>query len=297
MKTSWGITKVKHALEVHKQKLESEGRFNKRYKSIHKNVLPFFGEMDIYSIPKYTVEQYYKEQSKKRTAQRQSLAKEIAIVNASLNYCYKMEYIDKKPRALDVSHTKTTRDTWLTKEEINRILNSNRLKNNPHIEKACLIALTTTARKSAIMNLKVDQIHWNEGERGLIDFNSENMLNKAKPRAVVPVPKSIEEMLRKCCEQSKLGYVLQTRRGRKISDPLFILKNVVKDVGIDKDVCFHTLRHTGAVHMAKNNVPIMELSRYMGHTSVEITERVYAKFYPEFMKKSSEVLGDLINVN
>jgi len=41
----------------------------------------------------------------------------------------------------------------------------------------------------------------------------------------------------------------------------------------------------------------MELSRYMGHTSVEITERVYAKFYPEFMKKYSEDLGDLINVN
>ena len=291
------VKTVRDALLVHKNKLEDEGRFNKRYKSIHKNVLPYFGDMDIYDIPKYSVESYYKEQQRKRSAQKQSIAKEIAIINASLNYCYQMEYIDRKPRSLDVSHNKKIRETWLTKEEINKVLSSTRLKRNPHIEKACLIALTTTARKSAIMNLKVDQILWNEGERGLINFNNDDMLNKAKPRAVIPIPKSIEQMLRKCCDDSRLGYVLQTRRGRKISDPLYVLKNVIKDVGIEKDVCFHTLRHTGAVHMAKNNVPIMELSRYMGHTSVEITERVYAKFYPEFMKKSSEVLGDLIDVN
>jgi len=180
-------------------------------------------------------------------------------------------------------------------DEIKRVLNSKAIKRNPHIEMACKIALTTTARKSAIRNLRVDQINWNEGERGLINFNSNDMLNKAKPRAVIPVPKSIENMLKRCCEQSKLGWVLQTRRGRQISDPLFVLKKAVKDANIEKDVCFHTLRHTGAVHMAMNNVPLLELSRYMGHTSIEITEKVYAKFYPDFMKRSSEVAGDLVN--
>jgi len=173
-------------------------------------------------------------------------------------------------------------------------LKSNRLKRNPHIEKACKIALTTTARKEAIVNLRVEQVHWNEGERGLIDFNHDGMKNKAKPRAIVPVPKSIEQMLRKCCEESKQGWVLQTRRGNKIADPLYVLKKCVEDIGLNKEICFHTLRHTGAVHMAKNNVPLLELSRYMGHTKVDVTEKVYAKFYPDFMQKSSEVAGDLI---
>ena len=253
--------------------------------------MPFFGNMKIHEIPKYKVEEYYN----KRKIKRQSVAKEIAMLNASLNYCYKMEYIDKKPRLLDATYKNETRNVWLTLDEIQKILKSDRIKRNPHIEMACKLALTTTARKSAIRNLRVDQINWNEGERGLINFNTDTMLNKAKPRAVVPVPKSIESMLKKCCEDSVLGWVLQTRRGRQISDPLFVLQNAVKDVGIDKNVCFHTLRHTGAVHMAKNNVPLLELSRYMGHTSIEITEKVYAKFYPDFMKRSSEIAGDLIN--
>ena len=282
---------VKEALDCHRQMMINQGRFNSRYKSIWKFIMPFFGNMRIHEIPKYKVEEYYN----RRKIKRQSVAKEIAMLNASLNYCYKMEYIDKKPRLLDASYKNETRNVWLTLDEIQKILKSDRIKRNPHIEMACKLALTTTARKSAIRNLRVDQINWNEGERGLINFNTDTMLNKAKPRAVVPVPKSIESMLKKCCEDSVLGWVLQTRRGRQISDPLFVLQNAVKDVGIDKNVCFHTLRHTGAVHMAKNNVPLLELSRYMGHTSIEITEKVYAKFYPDFMKRSSEIAGDLIN--
>tara|TARA_Y100001937_G_scaffold72262_1_gene98284 strand:- start:1928 stop:2791 length:864 start_codon:yes stop_codon:yes gene_type:complete len=282
---------VKEALDCHRQMMINQGRFNSRYKSICKFIMPFFGNMKIHEIPKYKVEEYYN----RRKIKRQSVAKEIAMLNASLNYCYKMEYIDKKPRLLDASYKNETRNVWLTLDEIQKILKSDRIKRNPHIEMACKLALTTTARKSAIRNLRVDQINWNEGERGLINFNTDTMLNKAKPRAVVPVPKSIESMLKKCCEDSVLGWVLQTRRGRQISDPLFVLQNAVKDVGIDKNVCFHTLRHTGAVHMAKNNVPLLELSRYMGHTSIEITEKVYAKFYPDFMKRSSEIAGDLIN--
>lgn len=289
--------KVKDTMEVHKKMLVSENRFNSRYQSIWKTVLEYFGDMDVYNIPKYVIDNYYEEESQRRGVKKQTLAREVAMINASFNYCYNSEYLHSKPRMLNTGHKSGIRTSWLTSEEISKLLNSERLLRNPHIEKACKIALTTTARKSAIMNLRVEQIRWNEGERGLIDFNSEQMKNKAKSRAIVPVPKSIESMLRKCCKDSKLGWVLQTRRGRKISDPLYVLKNCLKDINLDKDVCFHTLRHTGAVHMAKNNVPLLELSRYMGHTNVEVTERVYAKFYPDFMKKSSEIAGDIINVN
>ena len=46
--------------------------------------------------------------------------------------------------------------------------------------------------------------------------------------------------------------------------------------------------------MAKHGVPIKEISKYLGHSSITITERVYAKYYPEFMKESVSVMGNLI---
>ena len=39
-----------------------------------------------------------------------------------------------------------------------------------------------------------------------------------------------------------------------------------------------------------------EISVYLGHRSVVVTERVYAKFKPTFMKESSSVMADAINL-
>ena len=38
-----------------------------------------------------------------------------------------------------------------------------------------------------------------------------------------------------------------------------------------------------------------EISVYLGHKSVVVTERVYAKYLPDFMKESSSVMADAIN--
>tara|TARA_A100001011_G_scaffold348495_1_gene386371 strand:- start:407 stop:592 length:186 start_codon:yes stop_codon:yes gene_type:complete len=42
-------------------------------------------------------------------------------------------------------------------------------------------------------------------------------------------------------------------------------------------------------------VSMKEISVYLGHRSVVVTERVYAKFKPTFMKESSSVMADAIN--
>ena len=38
-----------------------------------------------------------------------------------------------------------------------------------------------------------------------------------------------------------------------------------------------------------------EISVYLGHKSVNVTERVYGKYFPNFMKESSSVMADAIN--
>ena len=43
-------------------------------------------------------------------------------------------------------------------------------------------------------------------------------------------------------------------------------------------------------------VDMKEISVYLGHRSVVVTERVYAKFKPTFMKESSFVMADVINI-
>ena len=38
-----------------------------------------------------------------------------------------------------------------------------------------------------------------------------------------------------------------------------------------------------------------EISVYLGHKSVNVTERLYAKYSPNFMKESANVMGDFIS--
>tara|TARA_B100001115_G_C15537333_1_gene255357 strand:+ start:390 stop:557 length:168 start_codon:yes stop_codon:yes gene_type:complete len=47
--------------------------------------------------------------------------------------------------------------------------------------------------------------------------------------------------------------------------------------------------------LKSGRVSMKEISVYLGHGSVVVTERVYAKFKPTFMKESSSVMADAIN--
>ena len=44
-------------------------------------------------------------------------------------------------------------------------------------------------------------------------------------------------------------------------------------------------------------VSMKEISVYLGHKSVNVTERVYQKYSPNFMKESANVMGDFISWN
>ena len=44
-----------------------------------------------------------------------------------------------------------------------------------------------------------------------------------------------------------------------------------------------------------DRVSMKEISVYLGHKSVNVTERGYGKYFPNFMKESANVMGDFIS--
>lgn len=50
------------------------------------------------------------------------------------------------------------------------------------------------------------------------------------------------------------------------------------------------LRHTAGVYMAEAGVPMEEISQYLGHTSTKVTERVYARYSPEYLRNASNAI-------
>lgn len=58
------------------------------------------------------------------------------------------------------------------------------------------------------------------------------------------------------------------------------LKEVVAAAGIDKPVTTHWARHTGATLLLNAGVPIEIVSKVCGHSTIKMTEKIYAKLLP-----------------
>ena len=68
-------------------------------------------------------------------------------------------------------------------------------------------------------------------------------------------------------------------------------RQAVIRAGLDKAVTPHTLRHTAASWMAEAGIPMSEIAAVLGHRDSRTTERVYAKFSPEYLQKAVRALG------
>lgn len=63
-----------------------------------------------------------------------------------------------------------------------------------------------------------------------------------------------------------------------------VLKDVIKAAGIDKDISFHSARHTFATVGIDLGIPIEIISQLLGHTDVKVT-RIYAKYSDQVKKE------------
>ena len=59
------------------------------------------------------------------------------------------------------------------------------------------------------------------------------------------------------------------------------LKNVAQAAGLDVALTTHWARHTGATILLNEGVDLKVVSRICGHSSMKITEQVYAKLLDE----------------
>lgn len=77
--------------------------------------------------------------------------------------------------------------------------------------------------------------------------------------------------------------------GKRVRDFRVIWSKLMKQTGLN--ITPHVLRHTVATQLAQKNVPMPQISRLLGHRSTVITERVYAKFSPEFCRTAVSYLN------
>ena len=70
--------------------------------------------------------------------------------------------------------------------------------------------------------------------------------------------------------------------------------NAAKEAaGLARPLGLHTLRHTFAVTLAREGVPILKLSKVLGHANTRTTEMHYLRFYPDEGADATLAMPDL----
>lgn len=175
----------------------------------------------------------------------------------------------------------TPRRHRLTREEVKKLLENCNLD---HIRLFVILAVTTGARHSAILDLKWDHINF---ETEMIDYTA-SWEERMKKRTLVPMNKTAKAALLEAKEKAKTEYVIEWQ-GSKLRWASTGLSSAAEKAGL-KHVTPHVLRHTAGTWMAEGGIPLEAISQYLGHSSTKITEKIYARFTPGYMKKQAEVL-------
>ncbi len=71
-------------------------------------------------------------------------------------------------------------------------------------------------------------------------------------------------------------------------------KQIFATIGLDNSFTFHNLRHTAASIMLNNGMSLVEVSKYLGHSSPTITAEIYAHVMPGGLEKAIGVFDKVI---
>lgn len=243
-----------------------------------KSVLPWFGHFLPAQITTADCRAYVAD---RRAAGRQdgTIWSQLGHLRNVLSWAVKRGLIERAPH-IERPSQPAPKERWLSRDEIDRLLAA---EAEPHVRLAILLMLTTAARLGAALELTWARV---DLERGWIDLRTGE--GRRKGRAVVPINGTLRAALTSAREAALSDHVIEWAGG-----PVKSIKRgfarAVKDARLD-DVTPHVLRHSAAVHMAAAGVSMSKIAQYLGHTSTEVTERVYARFAPDHMRDAAEVL-------
>jgi len=194
-----------------------------------------------------------------------------------LRACLRWRYNSDAPTVW-IPPASKPRDHWLTKAEARELVDAAK---SPHIKLFLILGLTTGARAGAILDLTWDRIDF---AQGTIDFRPAGRLQTNKRRTVVPMNAQAREAL-ETAHRARLSDFVIEYGGKQVGSVKKALERLSAGTGIKFSP--HVLRHSAAVWMAQEDVPMQKIAQYLGHTSTRVTEQVYARYSPSFMRDAS----------
>lgn len=235
---------------------------------------PFFGKYRPHQVDDTLVRQFVE----KRTADGikiNTIRKQLSILAAAIAW-----HDPALEGVVEMPSPDPPLDRHLTRQEAKTMLGKTK---QSHLRLFIILALSTAARPGAVLELKWERVDF---ERRRINLGK-SVGNKG--RAIVPMTDDAYEALMEAKKWAISDYVVEYGGGG-ITSVRSAFITLRQQTGFH-DVTPRVIRHTAAVWMAESGTPMSEIAQYLGHKSSRTTERVYARYSPEYLAKAAAALN------
>jgi integrase len=143
-----------------------------------------------------------------------------------------------------------------------------------------LFALMSGARLGEILNLRWEDVDL-PNRTARIQSRHAYRVKGGKVRTV-PLNVTLTEIL--SSRATREGIVFTGKRGKQVDSNYVSQKfrEIVRSLGFDRGIHFHSLRHTFASLLVKSGVSLYKVQKLLGHSSSRVTE-MYAYLQPSEM--------------
>lgn len=216
--------------------------------------------------------------------------RDLMCIKSFLAWSMRKGYIAAVPM-IELPPESKPRECWLTNEQIAKCM-AELYRFPVWMQKATRLLFLTGQRLDAVLGLRWDAV---DKKSRTIDFcKGMTQADRRKRRAVQPLTEDVAAVIGEFDGQGP--YVIHPEgtyrriRGEEFREEW---KWVCSEAGVPY-ITPHGIRHTVGTNLIQQGVPMQEVSHFLGHSSIQTTERSYVKRSPEYMKNAAGVMGRLV---
>lgn len=267
--------------ELYVDDRRQDGIDTKRMLQAWKPLASHFGHIGIDAIDKQACQAYIAKRRRLGVSDG-GIRTELDYLSTAMRFGARSKLYEGAPPVIERPPQPRPRERWLTKAEVTRLI---RGAGSPHVRLFILLAIATAGRPSHILQLTWPRV---DLSRRVINLDDPTRDRTRKGRAEVPINDDIYEPLRVARDLAATDHVIEYN-----DQPMRSIKKGIRAAARRARLGVlgpYVLRHTAGVWMAQAGVPMSEIAQYMGHTSTQVTERVYARYSPEHLRRASGAL-------
>lgn len=221
----------------------------------------------ISQISEVAIEQYIEDLRRKGITPK-SINRKINSISGFCNFAVKQRWLSYNPaNEVERQKTLTKERDFLKVDEVQKIINH---LTSPIIKYVVILMSNTGLRVNEAISLKLEDVDLVERVVHVIN-------GKGGKDRDVPISEALATELEFYLENIRPDvfslYFFATQRTGRISQQYInrVLKETAKELGINKTVTSHVLRHTFASQLEKTDTHVSIIQRLLGHADVRTT--------------------------